>query len=1359
MAPRRERIMEREGRTVLKALLAVVLGASWLFTPCPGASAEEDRAPRPAALFPSLESAPAELSPGPSRASAQAPPAGLPSGAWSRILEQIREARYDISWRERGGESGIPAAWVAPNLAQALEVHFLEDGILVAPRSASGPSWRWGMELEGFGHEGRVRPVASADPIVEGNRLEYRRGPLVEWYVNDRRGLEQGFTVAEAPSPGSAGDRVVLEIRLSGNLSPRVNARGDSMVLRDERGVTRLRYGGLLAFDAEGRDLSARLVLRGAEAGEGRRLLAIVVETAGAVYPLTIDPLFTAEVAKLVADNALMGDELGYSVAISEDTVVVGAPGGDFDGTADTGTAYVFERNAGGWADAWGQVQQLATAVQAGDEFGFSVAINGDTVVVGAPGRDGDGTAEAGAAYVFERNGDGTADGWAEVARLIPSDPPADDRFGESVAVSGDTVAVGAPFYDGDWDAWDSGAVYVFERNGGGGADSWGEVRKLTASDFADKDEFGHSVAMSGDTIVVGAHRDDHAGGDFAGSAYVFHRNLGGADAWGEVRKLIGSDTSSGNKFGGSVAISGDTVVVGAESATGWYNHSGSAYLFERNEGGAVGWGQVKEIYAANGDTGDRFGISVAISIDTVIVGASREDVGGYNTGSAYVFERNEGGAENWGQVQRLNASDREEEDRFGFAVAVSGDTTVVGSPLDDDDGSESGSAYVFVRTGCGWSEQGQFTDPSPESHDDFGYAVAISGDTVVVGDYKDWIERGVAYVFERNQGGADNWGRVRTLASPNGDADDWFGRSVAISGDTVVVGAPYDDYPEPPEESCGLAYVFERNQGGADSWGVIRTLEPTDLANAVHFGDSVAISGDLAVVGDPEERSVAFDAGAAYVFERNQGGADSWGAVQRLIASDAAGYDRFGKSVSLSGDTVVVGAPANRSAYVFERNWGGVADGWGEVSKLVGSLCATGDRFGISVAIGGDTVVVGADDHDGSGPGSAYLYERNAGGADGWGEVRILTASDARADDEFGRSVDIDVDTVVAGAPFALHAGHDSGAAYVFERNRDGMDAWGEVQKVVSDGAGLWDQFGTSVSLSGDTLVAGAPHVGYATETGTVYIHTYDPESDWYADMDWDGYGDPAAWVSACEQPPDHVADGSDCDDANPNCTTDCTDADEDDYCVTTDCDESNPYCSSDCTDEDSDGYCVTDDCDELNPYCTSDCTDGDSDGYCVTVDCDDSDGSINQGASEICDNLADDDCDGFADELDPDCGGGGPAGRVPDQPGWAGEPLRVSEEPNGDLTLTWEVSCLAGDTDYEVYEGTMGDFASHTQRFCSTGGYTSQTFTPGGGQQYYIVVPRTSSHEGSYGVDSSGIERPQGMASCLPQAIAACE
>ena len=983
-------------------------------------------------------------------------------GMYDRLHESIEASRYQLERLPLGHWAGKGATYRANNPAQHLQASFSDEQMRLQPVQGRGrPHWQMGLKLRGVGYGAQLNAVTAGPLRAIGNRVEYDhallqsaigtksrpQSAIKEWYVNTKEGIEQGFTLHERPGLSFGGEPLRLALTVTGELRASLENEGQMVILARRDGLPVLRYDHLVAYDALGRALPARMEVRGAE-------IALVVEDAAAVYPLTIDPLFS-EVKKLTASDGAAGDGFGLAVALSGDTAVVGA----WHKNSNTGAVYVFERNQGG-ADNWGQVKKLSASDAAtGDRFGVAVGISGDTVVAGSQGKSGNN----GAAYVFARN-QGGADNWGEVKKLTRSDPASLDNFGNAVAISGDTVLVAAFNKNSS-----TGAAYIYERNQGG-TDNWGQVKKLTHSDAAVNDFFGTAVGISGDTAVIGAGAKNSE----TGAAYIFERNQGGANNWGQVKKLTHSDPVGFDRFGYTIGISTDTVVVGSYFKN---SQTGAAYIFERNRGGADNWGEVKKLTASDGIAVDRFGWSVGISGDRVVVGARSKNS---STGAAYTFERNQGGADNWGEAQILTASDAAASDQLGFAVGISGDTVLAGA---SGKNASTGAAYLFTNQ-CGqWTEIKKPAASDAEPQDRFGQAVAISGDTMVVGAFL----KGAAYIFERNQGGPDNWGEVKKLLPSEGPPSQQFGISVALGGDTVVVGANGKD------TSTGAAYLFRRNQGGANNWGEVKILTASDAAMFDQFGCAVGISGDTVVAGARFKNEAR---GAAYIFERNQGGADNWGEVKKLTSGFPAVDDQFGFAVSLSGDTVAVAANATDGfiggVFIFQRNLGG-ADNWGHVTKVTASDGEVNDYFGWAVALSGDTLVASTYFKNDS-TGAAYIFARNQGGIDNWGEVKKLTASDGLPLDRFGLSVGIHDDTVVIGAPSSDNEMRPAGgmtnfigAVYLYERNQGGADNWGQIQKLVGSDSAQNDHFGQAVALSDDTLVIGAD--GKNNSTGATYL------------------------------------------------------------------------------------------------------------------------------------------------------------------------------------------------------------------------------------------------------------------------------
>ena len=311
---------------------------------------------------------------------------------------------------------------------------------------ADATGFAWDITLSGFGREGNIASVAAPQIVQEGARLDYRRGAVTEWYRDTALGLQQGFTIHEAP--GGRG-LLVLQLDLSTDLAGALDAdgRGLSFPTGDGRA---LRYDHLLAFDARGAELEARLALQ-----PGRIL--IQVNDRGAAYPLTIDPLIYSLEQKVPASDGAAFDEFGYSVALSGDTALVGAERHDVGVNANQGSAYVFTRSG----TTWTQQQQIAASDGAAyDLFAISVALSGDMALVGAALDNVGANANQGSAYVFTRNGTT----WTEQQKLTASDGAGDDQFGVSVALSGDTALVGA-YYDDVGANADQGSAYFYTRN------------------------------------------------------------------------------------------------------------------------------------------------------------------------------------------------------------------------------------------------------------------------------------------------------------------------------------------------------------------------------------------------------------------------------------------------------------------------------------------------------------------------------------------------------------------------------------------------------------------------------------------------------------------------------------------------------------------------------------------------------------------------------------------------------------------------------------------------------------------------------------------------------------------------------
>ncbi len=762
----------------------------------------------------------------------------------------------------------------------------------------------------------------------------------------------------------------------------------------------------------------------------------------------------SADRVQLNTSAAVLQDNLGASVGISGDYAIVGVPKDDNDQGVDVGSLQVFLRTETGWV----QHQKLtASDAAGGDQFGSTLAMSGDYVIVGAPRKDGVGR-NSGAAYIFRRQGTE----WVEQTKLLAPDETRGDYFGISVAIDGDTALVGA--HRSNEPLADCGAVYVFERTG----ENWNQTTKLIAPDPDSFAYFGFSVGIDANTAIVGATRDDEAGID-AGAAYVFVRNQFG---WAPQAKLIGNNTESDDNFGFAVDVEGDFAIVTSPKNRG----SGSAYIYRRE---GTEWEQKRNrvrirMIPIDPDGASAFGVSVDIKGDTAVIGATGGNVGEDVVGAAYIFTQNE--PPFWNQHTKLVAADRGGGDQLGFAVAIGENEVIAGAPRHNAGGLSSGAAYIFQqREDTSWVESGKLSDGETASEDQFGVSVSISGNFAISGAQQDddiAPNAGAAYIFERS---GILWLQRTKLTVDDAKAGDLFGNAVAMDGTTVLVGAPGVDDAGP---EAGAAYVFVQV---GEEWIQQARLIGDDLEMFDRFGAAVTVHGDTAIIGAHGKDEVGTDSGAAYVFVRS---GVSWTQQAKLTHQAAVPGDLFGFAVGVYEDNALVGAyrsdaagPDSGAVYLFRRN----GRAWTQDLLLIPNDISIGDEFGYSLNLTQGAAIIGAPKEDRSlnDLGAAYVFVETR---DAWVQQAKLTASDGESGDEFGSAVAIHEDTAIVGAwkdnhPLPDPHGDatvqvDRGSAYSFLR--DGL-SWVEKRRIEAAGANRSDLFGSSVAIKGSFAIVGA--------------------------------------------------------------------------------------------------------------------------------------------------------------------------------------------------------------------------------------------------------------------------------------------
>lgn len=613
------------------------------------------------------------------------------------------------------------------------------------------------------------------------------------------------------------------------------------------------------------------------------------------------------------------------------------------------------------------------------------------------------------------------------------------DLLGMAVALGDNIAAVGAPRRDG------TGAVYVYLRDGSG----WHLQQKLTAPGGADGDRFGDQVALTGNTLAVGAPFDDNAQGVDAGSVHLFRRVDG---IWRHHQVLVGNEVVPGDRFGSELALVGSHLVVGAPGA------AGTVYIFDVD---ADQWVQVQRLVPDSEEIRHfgralSLGSAMGLAADTLAIGAVGLEFND-NT-NVFVFAR-AGGL--WTLQQKL------EQPTSTSSVATDGHTLLVHYT-----GLVNSVVKAYTREGDSWTHTQSFAFPDGLVGQ---RGLAVVGNRMAIGDWVWDVERGRVQVYERSGG---QWVLQQTLTIDGTLPRRNFGWSVALHGQTLLAGGPFVSQPDYP----GSAFLYEHD--GAEF--VEQPLKSASFVRPVaRFGSALAALAGVVAVGAPgDDSAVSAGAGTVYVWRKHN---ESWLIEDRLVATDGHLGAEFGFSVAMSGDTLAVGAkfahsPQSASAgsvYVFVRD----AEQWTLQQRLHAADGQFGDEFGFSVGLDGDTLAVGAwRDSTASGvrAGSVHVYVRS--GAT-WSLQQTVFGDSAAAEDLFGGSV------AVAGDTLAVGATHDTymGSVQVFTRN---AGTWSHAQTLVVDDVGS-AYLGNTLALEGDTLVAGAFQAnGAQLAEGAVYVY-----------------------------------------------------------------------------------------------------------------------------------------------------------------------------------------------------------------------------------------------------------------------------
>jgi len=1045
---------------------------------------------------------------------------GVTEDWWAAVQEQIRQDMYDLS-------SGM--SHQGYNLAHNFDLTFTSDGVRLTPRQpALDPArdesrdplpaadqqpaaadeeeqWEWGLVFTGYGYastlpstgQGNVQPVsAPAEMIADGNRVEYRRDGITEWYINDDRGLEQGFTIDTPPaSPDgrASGEGLILEMSLDTDLIPLLStdAQAIEFTLPGDN-VVLLRYAELYVTDATGRELPAHFSLSdgGKVIGESIR---IVIDDSGATYPLIVDPLVTSTPWTATGENP--GDSFGDAAGTAGDVngdgfadVVVSAIG-----YGSVGRLYVYHGSASGL--------RLGTSIDGtGDLFGRAVGTAGDVngdgyddIIVGDFYHD----SRKGKTYVYY----GSASGLGGVSWEAVGEH-AYDRFGWSVGTAGDVngdgyddVIVGADeWYPGGSYTGVQGKVYVYYGSSTGlttGAADW------TATGEDDDDYFGDAVGTAGDVngdgyddIIVGAWAHDTLPETGVGRVYLYHGSLWGLPV--TYTSYIDGE-NGGNSFGHAVGTAGDVngdgyddIIVGAYTYDAGTEQSvGKAYVYH----GTAMVVNVNPNWTAIGAVGDdQFGAAVGTAgdvngdgYDDIIVGASP----GGTPDKVYVYA---GSSDGLGGTPTWTAAGENPIDHFGASIGTAGDVNgdgfadvLIVAPNTD---AGTGKAYVYYGATTGLSRSPAWHASGQSASEYFGWSVGTAGDVdgdgfadLVVGAYGYNDSAGKVYLYRGSPtgpGGAPAWSAVAETAG------DRFGYRVGTAGDVngdgyddVLIGAPGHN------RAAGGVYVYHGSAaglGGTPAWSGAGEGSGDGLGSAA--GTAGDVNGDgyadvvIGAYGFPNGNGQ----GKVYVYHGSSTGLPAGPADWTDVGE--YGGDTFGHVVGTAGDVngdgfddVVIGSPGYDSDTGKAHIYYGTETGLDDSSGLVGEN--VGDRFAAAVGTAGDVngdgyadVIVGAPGHDGD-TGKAYVYHGSVTGIAG---TPAWDDASSSVYDRYGAAVgtagDVNGDgyaDVIIGKPGDSDS---TGMVSIIEGSATGLTLAGVSYR---SGENAGEHFGSAVGTAGD--------------------------------------------------------------------------------------------------------------------------------------------------------------------------------------------------------------------------------------------------------------------------------------------------
>jgi len=657
------------------------------------------------------------------------------------------------------------------------------------------------------------------------------------------------------------------------------------------------------------------------------------------------------------------------------------------------------------------------------------------------------------------------------IAKLEADDAQRDDNYGKSIAVSGNYVVVGASKEDSTAD--NSGAVYLYKKDFKGVLT---QIAKLKADDAQEDDFFGYSVAIDGDYIVVGAYKEDTNEED-AGKVYLFKRKSDEKNDVTQIAKIQSDSPQEFAQFGNAVSINGRYIAIGASHENvGTEDDAGAVYLFKRESDSIDDISLIAKLSASNAGKEDWFGHSLSIDGDYIVVGAYGEDSENDNAGAVYLFKRKSDEKNDTSQISMILIHNSRDFDYFGYSVDISGDYIIAGAYGEDTTANGAGTTYLFKRES---DDEDDVTllkaiqVKEPHSKDYFGKSVAIDGTYMIIGAYSEDIDEkvdaGAVYLFRREINDDTDIIQVEKLQARTIQENEFFGRAVALNKDNIAI-ATKKRHNEINSyifdiEPLDKVYFYNSGISSYDEKMSGTLVSKFDAQSPRSTKISFSLSGTDDELFNFKENSLHFDKVPDY--EKPQdGGRDNSYKVSVLAT------DEYDKKASMEMEILV------KNRYFLHS------------SKTQAKNPNADDAFAQSISVSGDYVAVGVPYDDGSalGAGCAYLFKKDDKGV--LQQIAKFRADDAQEDDNFGHSISISGNYIVVGAYLEDTTDENAGTVYLFKRKSDDRDDVRQIAKIQAEDAEKDDYFGYSVAIDGNYIVVGA--FGEDTkgeDAGTAYL------------------------------------------------------------------------------------------------------------------------------------------------------------------------------------------------------------------------------------------------------------------------------